>query len=241
MITKLVVASGKHAGKVISVRRNRFLIGRAEECDIRPLSEQVSRRHCVLHIGPAEVWAEDLGSRNGTYVNGGKISGRVRVADGDVIRVGSLELRLSCVDPAAQPGDDSDVSRWLSSEDGSTSSFDTTQTSVATLDRMPAAEGIPAGDAEPAPPVKAEEPAKAEPAPAKAESEATVTGQEPGATEAAPPEAAAQETPTSPKAAIEALKAALAQPGTLPRGDKKSAASSREAAAEALKKFFERR
>ncbi|NDC64885.1 MAG: FHA domain-containing protein [Planctomycetia bacterium] len=222
--------------------------GRAEECDIRPLSEQVSRRHCVLHFGPAEVWAEDLGSRNGTYVNGGKISERVRVTDGDVIRVGSLELRLSCVDPASQAGDDSDVSRWLSTEDGSADSFDTTQTSAATLDRMPAAEVNPAGKAEQAPakaeqaPAKTEQaPAKAETAPAKAEPEATKTGPEPGTSDAASPEAAAQETPTSPKAAIEALKAALAQPGTLPRGDKKSATSSREAAAEALKKFFERR
>jgi pSer/pThr/pTyr-binding forkhead associated (FHA) protein len=70
MITKLIVATGKSAGRAIAVKRDKLLIGRAEECDVRPLSEDVSRRHCAIHVGPEEVWVEDLGSRNGTFVNG---------------------------------------------------------------------------------------------------------------------------------------------------------------------------
>ena len=51
MVTKLVVASGKNAGRTIAIKRNRLLIGRAEECDVRPLSEDVSRRHCEVVVG----------------------------------------------------------------------------------------------------------------------------------------------------------------------------------------------
>ncbi len=92
MVTKLIVASGKSAGRAITVKRNRLLIGRAEECDIRPLSEDVSRRHCAVIVGPAAVWVEDLGSRNGTFVDGSRIAGKVQVTDGAMIRVVSLEL-----------------------------------------------------------------------------------------------------------------------------------------------------
>ena len=40
MIAKLVIASGKRAGRAISMKRDKLLIGRAEECDFRPLSEE---------------------------------------------------------------------------------------------------------------------------------------------------------------------------------------------------------
>jgi len=93
MITKLVVASGKSAGRTISIKRNKLLVGRAEECDVRPLSEEVSRRHCAVIVGPADAWVEDLGSRNGTFVNGQRVPQAV-AGPGDAIRIGSSELRV---------------------------------------------------------------------------------------------------------------------------------------------------
>jgi pSer/pThr/pTyr-binding forkhead associated (FHA) protein len=127
MVTKLVVASGKSAGRSISIKRNKLLIGRAEECDVRPLSEEVSRRHCAVIVGPADVWVEDLGSRNGTFVNGDRIEAKTKVSDGDMIRVGSLELRVSCQAPAAAPGGEEDVSRWLMADDQAATTSDTTR------------------------------------------------------------------------------------------------------------------
>ncbi len=115
MVTKLIVASGKSAGRSISIKQSKLLIGRSEECDVRPLSDEVSRRHCAVFIGPDDAWIEDLKSRNGTYVNGKRIdsASRMKLADGDMIRVGSLELRVSSQAPNRSPGSESAVSRWL--------------------------------------------------------------------------------------------------------------------------------
>lgn len=62
--------------------RSRCVIGRAEDCDIQvPMDNGyggISRHHCMLEIDPPDVRARDLGSRNGTFVNGKKIGQRPR-------------------------------------------------------------------------------------------------------------------------------------------------------------------
>ena len=58
MIAKLVIASGKRAGRAISMKRDKLLIGRAEECDLRPLSEEVSRKHCAIIQKDDVLWAK---------------------------------------------------------------------------------------------------------------------------------------------------------------------------------------
>ena len=93
MGTKLVIASGKSAGKAIAVKRDKLLIGRSEECDIRPLSDEVSRRHCAVQIDLGVVWVEDLGSRNGTFVNGRRVH-KATLLPGDTLRVGRVDLVL---------------------------------------------------------------------------------------------------------------------------------------------------
>jgi hypothetical protein len=135
MIVKMIVASGKSAGRSIAIKRNKLLIGRAEQCDVRPLSEEVSRRHCAITVGPAEVWVEDLGSRNGTFVNGTKITERTKVVDGDIVRVASLELKVSCTAPTPQAGgSEDDVSRWLMADDQPAGMSDTTRSLTAATD-----------------------------------------------------------------------------------------------------------
>lgn len=226
MIAKLIVATGKSAGRSIAIKRNKLLIGRAEECDIRPLSEEVSRRHCQVTVGPAEVWVEDLGSRNGTHVNNVRITERTKVSDGDLIKVGSLELRVSCTMPTAPPpSTEDDVSRWLLADDQPAGMSDTTRTvqanpgdSVADLD----ASSIHGA-------TRTTETA-----------EAGGEGSFVSGIDAVPKDDASN---SGSRAALEALKAAKSKPGGLPQGAAKQqqAADSRGAAAEALKKFFERK
>jgi pSer/pThr/pTyr-binding forkhead associated (FHA) protein len=223
MITKLVVASGKSAGRSISIKRNKLLIGRSEECDVRPLSEDVSRRHCAVHVGPVEVWVEDLGSRNGTFVNGTKIAGKTRVSDGDIIRVGALELKVSCSDPAAKAGTEDDVSRWLMADEKPAGMFDTTQP-------LPGAKAASSGEGSGNLRVAGSSPAADD-----SSSGSFVSGIH------SVPAAAGGSHATASVSAIEALKTANAKPGGMPQAAKKGADSSRDAAAEALKKFFEKR
>jgi len=243
MITKLIVATGKSAGRSISIKRNKLLIGRAEECDVRPLSEDVSRRHCAVHVGPADVWVEDLGSRNGTFVNGVRIAAKTKVASGDLIRVGALELTVSCSEPAATGGDQ-DVSKWLMADESPAGMFDTTRSlsmpADSTLDdsgvvRQPtaepvklAAEVVGSADGGGAPGTTMVGMAVAGAAQPAQQATAGVA-----AAPAAVVEAAAKNTPAPP--------AKEPQPGPAPKGGKNAAVNSRDAAAEALKKFFNNR
>jgi len=208
MVTKLVVASGKSAGRSIAIKRSKLLIGRAEECDVRPLSEEVSRRHCAVIVGPADVWIEDLGSRNGTYVNGQRIEAKTKLADGDMIKVGSLELRVSCKSAAAAPGGEEDVSRWLMAGDEGAATSDTTKSVAAQADPADSSESSFVGGLDGS--------AGGDPNGSAARSSATISVQD--------------------------LKDAKSKPGTLPAAaPAKKPDSSRDAAAEALKKFFERK
>ena len=211
MITKLIVASGKSAGRAISIKRSKLLIGRAEECDVRPLSEEVSRRHCAVHVGPADVWVEDLGSRNGTFVNGVRIKEKTKVATGDLIRVGGLELKVSCSNPTAAAGSEEDVSRWLMTEEEPAGVFDTTKNLRA----------APVADA-------AEDSSSIH-------AEAPVSSSGSGVTAAG---AGSGISKSSSALAIEAVKESKSKPGVLPQQPKKGSDTSRDAAAEALKKFF---
>jgi pSer/pThr/pTyr-binding forkhead associated (FHA) protein len=134
MDLRLLVVQGKPEGKEILIRTARFLIGRNPDCDIRPNSDLISRQHCEITQVGEEVRLKDMGSSNGTIVNGERISGEVVLNDGDLIQVGPLGfqvmLQSSSVTPAAQPAaasavaavapaatgeptGDHDVSQWL--------------------------------------------------------------------------------------------------------------------------------
>ena len=69
-------------------------LGRGAFCKIRMADTQLSRRHCQFTFEDGVLYVEDLGSRNGTRVNGELIDGRVELEDGDNIVVGGHELRV---------------------------------------------------------------------------------------------------------------------------------------------------
>lgn len=63
-------------------------VGRSSDCWLTLEDEISSRVHARLHVDERGCELEDLGSRNGTFVNGERISGRRRLFDGDRIRIG---------------------------------------------------------------------------------------------------------------------------------------------------------
>jgi ABC transport system ATP-binding/permease protein len=66
-------------------------VGRAPRADFVVDAALVSRLHCRLTAGAAEIEATDLKSTNGTYVNGARVD-RATLRDGDRLRVGAVEL-----------------------------------------------------------------------------------------------------------------------------------------------------
>ena len=90
MKVQLVVVQGKPEGKVIPLALPVFRIGRGENCHLRPNSDQVSREHVEIAVTADKVTVRDLGSRNGTIVNGKPIVGVYTLKDGDLLQVGPL-------------------------------------------------------------------------------------------------------------------------------------------------------
>lgn len=68
------------------------LIGRSPECLITLEDPLVSRRHARIRIDEGSASFEDLGSRNGSRINGRIVTERTRLEEGDRIRIGALEL-----------------------------------------------------------------------------------------------------------------------------------------------------
>jgi len=114
-VTVTIQGMGDPTMEVIFRGRTICTVGRAEDCEVRlpndMLHLDVSRHHCLLDIDPPEVRVRDLGSKNGTFVNGTKIGQRAkhqppeeadvlqmpewRVQGGDEIKVGHTVLHIA--------------------------------------------------------------------------------------------------------------------------------------------------
>lgn len=65
----LIVGAGTHAGVTAEIREGIYMIGRHRECQIRPKSQSVSERHCLVQHRSSTVGVFDLESEEGTFVN----------------------------------------------------------------------------------------------------------------------------------------------------------------------------
>ncbi len=82
------------SGERIYVNSAPVSIGRLPECTIAVNDSNISRRHAEVRAGTTAYVVVDLGSTNGTMINGIKIAGEQRLRDGDIISVGSTHLRF---------------------------------------------------------------------------------------------------------------------------------------------------
>ena len=89
-VPRIVAVFGPCRGVVREVDAS-LLVGRAAEAAFQLIDEKVSREHCRIGVDGAGVAVEDLGSRNGTYVNGSRIE-TARLEAGDRLQVGRVEL-----------------------------------------------------------------------------------------------------------------------------------------------------
>jgi predicted component of type VI protein secretion system len=103
MKVSLVVASGAHEGRVIPLTGPQFLIGRDQQCHLRPASQAISKLHCGVILRDGTVYVKDFGSTNGTLVNDALIQNtEVAVENGATLRVGPLDFRVQIEIPAAK-------------------------------------------------------------------------------------------------------------------------------------------
>lgn len=91
--------SGKYQGGEFPLRMGReIIIGRSSDLDMVLVEDMVSRKHAKIVTSNGEIFIQDMGSTNGTFVNGEKVE-RARLAEGDRILVGTSIIKLIAVDP----------------------------------------------------------------------------------------------------------------------------------------------
>lgn len=121
--------SGKYQGGEFPLVKGReIVIGRSSELDMVLIEDMVSRRHASIGLAGDEISIADVGSTNGTFVNGEKIK-KARLKEGDRILIGTSIIKLVSVDPASQVSE-AEAKNQLEKR-GQQSSMKTTSTSRA--------------------------------------------------------------------------------------------------------------
>jgi eukaryotic-like serine/threonine-protein kinase len=108
MLVNLKVAAGPYKGRIFTfTQHDSFLIGRNPEAHLcLPEDRYFSRNHCLLEINPPRSFLRDLGSTNGTFVNGQRVK-EVFLNNGDRIQCGEtvLSVEVGIEDSRAQRHD----------------------------------------------------------------------------------------------------------------------------------------
>jgi pSer/pThr/pTyr-binding forkhead associated (FHA) protein len=91
------------SGRDMPLLQDHVVIGRRHDCDLQLQDAAVSSRHCELHFDGCRWWITDLGSRNGTRVNGTAVKHQA-LRSGDEILIGNqLRFRLNYGLPEQSP------------------------------------------------------------------------------------------------------------------------------------------
>ena len=99
----LQVVRGRSASTTLKLADGVTSIGRHDDCLIRIKSSMVSRRHCELFEASDKLAIRDLGSSNGTFVNGKKVAGQQVLKAGDELTVGAVTLRVATIGQPVKP------------------------------------------------------------------------------------------------------------------------------------------
>ena len=99
MSVKLKVLDGASAGKEFEIPTPRCLVGRGQDCHLQAKSEAVSRHHCLVYAKKGGIAVRDLKSRNGTFVNGQRVEEDCELHPGDRLQIGPLTFEI-CIEQA---------------------------------------------------------------------------------------------------------------------------------------------
>lgn len=226
MQVRIKMLHGSGTGKEVKIPTPKCLIGRGDDCHLKPQSDAVSRRHCVIITTENEVVVRDLNSRNGTFVNEERVAEESVLLTGDVLRVGPLEFEMVIEQTAAKPKRSkvSDIKEAVArTAEGSSLN--------ATSDLGEVEDWLTEGDEED------QQRRTTDPETRQFRLDDTP---DPGTIVAAK-EGATTDTKAIPPDEAEPKKQAKKKPGKLPPRPSAQSKDSREAATDMLKKFFNRR
>jgi predicted component of type VI protein secretion system len=96
----LVVMRGRSKASAHRLTPGVTVVGRQEDCQLQVKSSQVSRRHCELSEKDGQLTVKDLGSSNGTFVNGEKVEGSRALEPGDTLTLGNVTFRIERAEAA---------------------------------------------------------------------------------------------------------------------------------------------
>jgi uncharacterized RDD family membrane protein YckC len=92
-------------GRRVELAEGESSLGRSRSCTVTLRDPSASRNHAVIVAHPGDVRARDLGSSNGTYLNGERLVGERPVSDGDRITIGETEIVVRVVAPVVPMAD----------------------------------------------------------------------------------------------------------------------------------------
>jgi pSer/pThr/pTyr-binding forkhead associated (FHA) protein len=109
---KLKVTAGPEEGRTVDLE-GEVVIGRGDDAGLVITDGELSRRHAIVRATANGVEVEDLGSLNGTFVNGDRIEGTVALAPGETLRVGTSHMEVEVVEqaPSASAAPPADATR----------------------------------------------------------------------------------------------------------------------------------
>src|SRR4051794_1068209 len=92
-MAKLVLLSAGLTGRTHELKVDKTTVGRVEDNTFQIAEPSVSSHHCELILQGSDILVRDLGSTNGTFINGEKVSESV-LKTGQILRLGQIEMRL---------------------------------------------------------------------------------------------------------------------------------------------------
>src|SRR2546423_10324285 len=101
MQVRVKILQGSNAGQEKKIPKPKCMIGRGEDCHLRPQSDAISRHHCVVITTENEVIVRDLKSRNGTFVNDEQVAEEAVLLHRDILRVGPPQIQMIIEQAAA--------------------------------------------------------------------------------------------------------------------------------------------
>lgn len=99
----IAIRSGEQTGRVVAIETDRFVIGREDDCDLLLPDEKISRHHAAIIRREGSIFLEDLGSTNGTFLDGVQIRDPVPLQGNEQIRVGDTLLVPLTEAPTGRP------------------------------------------------------------------------------------------------------------------------------------------